>query len=54
MNLQLADNKKWFGEGVDDIYEVRVLMNPGAVFKKAGDYTFSVAQICAKIRCPTL
>ncbi len=54
MNLQLADNKKWFGEGVDDIYEVRVLMNPGAVFKKAGDYTFSVAQIMRENPLPDI
>ena len=45
LNLQLADNQKWFGTGVDDIYEVRTLINPSAYFKSPGEYTFSISQI---------
>lgn len=47
INLLLAeDNKSWEGTGMDDIYEVRKIISPGPVsFRKAGEYTFTVAQI---------
>lgn len=46
VNVQLADKDSWHGVGMDDIYEVRKMISPGAVsFRNAGTYTFSVAQI---------
>ena len=47
INLKLAsDAKGWEGVGMDDIFEVRKNITPGPVsFKRAGDYTFSIAQI---------
>ncbi len=47
VNLILAtDAKGWDGTGMDDIYEVRKNISPGALsFKTPGDYTFSIAQI---------
>lgn len=47
INIELAsDAKGWEGTGMDDIYEVRKNITPGAVpFKKAGNYTFTIAQI---------
>ncbi|MDQ6844604.1 MAG: gliding motility lipoprotein GldH [Bacteroidota bacterium] len=41
-----SDANGWDGSGMDDIFEVRKNISRGPVpFKKAGDYTFSVAQI---------
>jgi gliding motility-associated lipoprotein GldH len=47
INLPLAtDATGWDGTGTDDIFEVRKNITPGPVpFKKAGSYTFSIAQI---------
>ena len=47
INIELGnDAKGWEGTGMDDIFEVRKNITPGPVpFKKAGDYTFSIAQI---------
>lgn len=40
------DVKGWEGAGMDDIFEVRKNITPGPVpFKKAGNYTFTIAQI---------
>ena len=48
-NLDLTfgtDAKGWEGEGMDDIFEVRKNITRGPVpFKKAGTYTFTIAQI---------
>ena len=48
-NLDLTlgtDAKGWEGQGMDDIFEVRKNITRGPVpFKKAGNYTFTVAQI---------
>ena len=48
-NLDLTlgtDAKGWEGEGTDDIFEVRKNITRGPVpFRKAGTYTFTVAQI---------
>jgi len=46
INLKLATSKGWEGTGMDDIYEVRNLISPGAVsFRKSGEYVFRVSQI---------
>lgn len=46
VNVQLADKDSWEGVGMNDIYEVRKMISPGAVsFRKSGVYTFSIAQI---------
>lgn len=47
INLPLAsDANGWDGTGTDDIFEVRKNITPGPVpFKKAGTYTFTIAQI---------
>ncbi len=47
INLQLGnDIKGWEGTGMDDIFEVRKNITPGPLpFKKAGNYTFTIAQI---------
>ena len=47
--FNLADDKNgWHGTGMDDIWEVRELINNGPLeyftFKKQGNYKFSVAQ----------
>ena len=40
------DAKGWEGNGMDDIYEVRKNITSGPVpFKKAGSYTFTLAQV---------
>lgn len=48
-NLELTlgtDPKGWEGHGTDDIFEVRKNITRGPVpFKKAGTYTFTIAQI---------
>jgi len=47
INLAIANDKSgWEGTGMGDIFEVRKSISPGPVsFQKAGDYTFSIAQI---------
>lgn len=46
VNVQLAGTDSWDGTGMDDIYEVRKMISPGAVsFRSSGTYAFSVAQI---------
>lgn len=47
INIDLGnDAKGWEGTGMDDIFEVRKNITPGPVpFKKAGNYTFTIAQI---------
>ncbi|MEO6290380.1 MAG: gliding motility lipoprotein GldH [Ginsengibacter sp.] len=47
INLTLAnDVKGWEGTGMGDIFEVRKNISRGQVlFKKAGEYTFSIAQV---------
>ena len=46
-DLQLGtDAKGWEGTGMDDVWELRKLITNGPVkFNRAGNYTFSVAQI---------
>lgn len=46
VNLALAGTDAWEGVGMDDVYEVRKMISPGAVsFRKKGTFTFSIAQI---------
>ena len=47
VNLQLGnDLSGWEGTGMNDIWEVRKLLNPQPLpFKKAGTYNFSIGQI---------
>lgn len=46
VNVQLAGTDSWDGTGIDDIYEVRKMISPGAVsFRASGTYAFSIAQI---------
>ena len=47
INIELGnDAKGWEGTGMDDIFEIRKNITPGPVpFKKAGNYTFTIAQI---------
>ncbi len=47
INIELGnDAKGWEGTGMDDIFEVRKNITPGPIpFKKAGNYTFIIAQI---------
>ena len=46
-DLQLGtDAKGWEGTGMDDVWELRKLITNGPVkFNRAGNYTFSIAQI---------
>ena len=45
-NVTLATNQKgWLGNGIDDIYEQRVLIQPQTKFAKAGDYHFTLEQV---------
>jgi gliding motility-associated lipoprotein GldH len=45
-DLVLATNGKgWLGSGMDDIYEHRILVQPGTKFKKPGTYSFMIEQI---------
>ena len=44
-DLVLATNKGWLGSGMDDIYEHRVLVQPGTKFKKPGTYSFMIEQV---------
>lgn len=47
INIELGnDAKGWEGTGMDDIFEIRKNITPGPLpFKKAGNYTFTIAQI---------
>jgi len=47
VNLQLGDDANgWEGTGMNDIWEVRELLNGGPKrFKKAGKYSFTITQI---------
>jgi len=45
-NLPLASNDRgWTGTGMDDIYENRILIQPGTKFSKPGEYRFMLEQI---------
>ena len=45
-NVTLAVNDKgWLGNGVDDIFEQRILIQPQTKFVKPGDYHFTLQQI---------
>jgi gliding motility-associated lipoprotein GldH len=44
-DLTLATNKGWAGDGMDDIYEHRILLQPETKFKKPGTYSFTIDQI---------
>ncbi|WP_212001018.1 gliding motility lipoprotein GldH [Chitinophaga sp. HK235] len=45
VELPLADiNGKWHGNGIDDIYEHRVLIQQKALFNKPGTYKFTFEQ----------
>ena len=41
----LADNNKWLGAGMDDIYEHRILFSPQPIRLQKGNYTFALQQI---------
>lgn len=44
-NIPLANEKKWLGTGMDDIYDHRVLLYPQPVqFKKTGTYSIEFKQ----------
>jgi len=43
--FQLADNKGWYGTGMDDIYEHRIRLAPNAGKLKAGNYKFILENI---------
>jgi gliding motility-associated lipoprotein GldH len=44
-DLILATNKGWEGNGMDDIYEHRLLLQPETKFKSPGTYSFMIEQI---------
>jgi gliding motility-associated lipoprotein GldH len=45
-DLTLATNDKgWLGNGMDDIYEHRILIQPNTKFKRPGTYSFVLEQI---------
>jgi gliding motility-associated lipoprotein GldH len=45
-NLTLATNEQgWLGTGMDDIFEIRTLIQPGTKFTKAGEYKFVLEQV---------
>jgi gliding motility-associated lipoprotein GldH len=41
----LADNTKWLGTGMDDIFEQRILFNAAPAKLKKGNYTFTLQQV---------
>jgi gliding motility-associated lipoprotein GldH len=41
----LADNTKWLGTGMDDIFEQRLLFNASPIHLKKGNYHFSLQQV---------
>ncbi|HJU45845.1 MAG TPA: gliding motility lipoprotein GldH [Chitinophagaceae bacterium] len=46
VDIKLATNDKgWLGTGMDDIFEHRVLLINDVLFKKPGNYTFTLQQI---------
>lgn len=46
VDVKLATNDKgWLGTGMDDLFEHRVLLINNVLFKKAGNYTFTLQQI---------
>jgi gliding motility-associated lipoprotein GldH len=55
-DLQLGnDAKGWDGAGMDDIWEIRKPLTKGPVkLNKAGNYTFSVAQIMRENPLPNI
>jgi gliding motility-associated lipoprotein GldH len=45
-DLQLATNGKgWIGTAMDDIYDARLLIQPGTKFRKAGIYHITLEQL---------
>src|SRR5450432_3719630 len=45
-DLQLATNGKgWIGTAMDDIYDTRLLIQPGTKFRKAGTYHITLEQL---------
>lgn len=45
-DLKLAsDEAGWFGSGMDDIFEHRILIQERAKFAKAGPYRFTIEQV---------
>ncbi len=47
--LPLANNEGWLGTAMDDLYEHRIRITPpGGIGLKAGEYTFTIAQIMRK------
>ena len=45
-DLQLATNNKgWIGTAMDDIYDARLLIQPGTRFRKAGIYHITLEQL---------
>lgn len=41
-----SDAQGWYGNGMDDIFEVRKNITQGSIhFKKAGNYTFTLSQV---------
>jgi gliding motility-associated lipoprotein GldH len=44
-DLLLATNKGWEGNGMDDIYEHRLLLQPETKFRRPGTYSFMIEQI---------
>ena len=41
----LADNTKWLGTGMDDIFEDRIIFNPLPIHLKKGKYVFELEQV---------
>lgn len=44
-DLQLATNKEWIGTAMDDIYDVRLLVQPKTRFRKSGIYHITLEQL---------
>lgn len=45
-DLQLATNNKgWIGTAMDDIYDARLLIQPGTRFRRAGTYHITLEQL---------
>jgi gliding motility-associated lipoprotein GldH len=44
-DLQLATNKGWIGTAMDDIYDVRLLVQPKTRFRKSGIYHITLEQL---------
>ena len=41
----LADNTKWLGTGIDDVFEHRIIFNGLPISLKKGNYTFTLEEI---------